>query len=389
MKKAIDFILIFLLAFFIASFFTNDDGTKNTGKFLVHPTKSTYKIPAIPSLNFENYTGKDVQFDNCEAISVRSDGEVLQNQENWCVTVLVPTWETVNASLPIDQKTFENLWNYTVDVNIAEKEYTVQFETKHRGTIWQLFVYLFYAPIYNLMAYILSHVWYSLGFAIIILTIIVRILLIYPQHKMMVNQKRMQNIQPKIQEIQEKNKWNQAVIGQELLALYKNEGVNPFGACGLLIIQMPILIVIYNVIQSINSQSNSFYVYDFLSYFQIDKINPFFYNINLLESGGIVGLVLALVVWILQYFQIKLSLAKNKKVSSKWEVLEKKKNSNDLNSMMPDPEMMNKFMLYGMPSMVAVFTFFFLAGLWIYWGMTTIFMIFQQIFINKILKKSS
>jgi YidC/Oxa1 family membrane protein insertase len=314
---------------------------------------------------------------------------VIPSWDEGCSQVQLVSWETTNVLLPVDQKVFENIWNYTVDVNIADKEYTVQFETKHRGTIGQLFVYLFYAPIYNLMAYILSHVWYSLGFAIIILTIIVRILLIYPQHKMMVNQKRMQNIQPKIQEIQEKNKWNQAVIGQELLALYKKEGVNPFGACGLLIIQMPILIVIYNVIQSINSQSNSFYVYDFLSYFQIDKINPFFYNINLLESGGIVGLLLALVVWVLQYFQIKLSLAKNKKLSSKWEVLEKKKNSNDLSSMMPDPEMINRFMLYGMPSMVAVFTFFFLAGLWIYWWMTTIFMIFQQIFINKILKKSS
>jgi hypothetical protein len=77
MKKAIDFILIFLLAFFIASFFTNDDQVKNTGKLLVHPTKSNYKIPSIPSLNFENYTGEDIQFRNCDAISVRSDGEVI------------------------------------------------------------------------------------------------------------------------------------------------------------------------------------------------------------------------------------------------------------------------------------------------------------------------
>jgi membrane protein insertase Oxa1/YidC/SpoIIIJ len=55
--------------------------------------------------------------------------------------------------------------------------------------------------------------------------------------------------------------------------------------------------------------------------------------------------------------------------------------------MMPDPEMMNKFMLYGMPAMVAVFTFTLIAWVGIYWGMSTLFMVFQQLFVNKILKK--
>jgi membrane protein insertase Oxa1/YidC/SpoIIIJ len=97
-------------------------------------------------------------------------------------------------------------------VNIGDKEYTTQFETKHRGSIGQLFVYLFYAPMYNMMAFILTHVSYSLGFAILILTVAVRLLLVYPQHKMLLNQKKMQTIQPKIKEIQEKHKGNQAVL---------------------------------------------------------------------------------------------------------------------------------------------------------------------------------
>jgi len=56
------------------------------------------------------------------------------------------------------------------------------------------------------MAYILTHVGYSLGFAIILVTIIVRLLLVYPQHRMLLNQKKMQVIQPKIKAIQEKHK---------------------------------------------------------------------------------------------------------------------------------------------------------------------------------------
>jgi membrane protein insertase Oxa1/YidC/SpoIIIJ len=55
--------------------------------------------------------------------------------------------------------------------------------------------------------------------------------------------------------------------------------------------------------------------------------------------------------------------------------------------MMPDPEMMNKFMLYGMPLMVGIFTYTLIAGVGVYWGISTLFAIFQQLFVNKIIKK--
>jgi hypothetical protein len=56
---------------------------------------------------------------------------------------------------------------------------------------------------------------------------------------------------------------------------------------------------------------------------------------------------------------VKLSLSNNKpsNTSKKDIVLEKKAGANDYSSFMPDPEVMNKFMLYGMPAMVAVFTY--------------------------------
>jgi membrane protein insertase Oxa1/YidC/SpoIIIJ len=47
---------------------------------------------------------------------------------------------------------------------------------------------------------------YSLFWAIIIVTVIIRSILLYPQHKMMVSQAKMQTVQPKIKEIQEKHK---------------------------------------------------------------------------------------------------------------------------------------------------------------------------------------
>jgi membrane protein insertase Oxa1/YidC/SpoIIIJ len=90
----------------------------------------------------------------------------------------------------------------------------------------------------------------------------------------------------------------------------------------------------------------------------------------------------------LQFIQVKLSMANNK-LANKGIVLEKKKWAKDYNSMMPDPEMMNKVMLYGMPAMVWVFTYQFPAWLGIYWGITTLFMIIQQLVVNNKQKKSS
>jgi YidC/Oxa1 family membrane protein insertase len=70
-----------------------------------------------------------------------------------------------------------------------------------------MFSVLFYEPIYNffvaLLAYIPGH---QLGWAIIIITLVIRAILVYPQHRMLVSQKKLQIIQPKIKEIQAKYK---------------------------------------------------------------------------------------------------------------------------------------------------------------------------------------
>lgn len=200
----------------------------------------------------------------------------------------------------------------------------------------------------------------------------------------------MQAIQPKIKEIQKKHKWNNQMLGVELMKLYKEEKVNPMWSCLLLLIQMPILIVIYHIIISIQDLSNSYYLYGFIQDFDILAINYDFYGIDLLWVWGTTGIVLALIVWAVQFIQIKLSImrtTKEQEKNKKWVVLEKKKWESDYtNPMMPDPEMMNKFMLWGMPLMVAIFTYTFFAWVGIYWWVSTIFMIFQQMIVNKIVE---
>jgi len=264
------------------------------------------------------------------------------------------------------------------------------FEVEYRGIIGKFFIAIFYAPIYNLMAFILEMTGYQLGWTIVIITILIRLLLLWPQHKMMLSQAKMQKIQPKIKEIQEKNKGDNAALGMELMALYKKENVNPLGSCWLLLIQMPFLIVIYRVILGIQDTSNTYYLYGVLSNYNLGSIHAHFYGIDLFAAGWIVGGILSVSIGILQYIQVKMSLyfqEQNKPKSEKWVVLEKKKDATDYSNLMPDPNLMNKFMLYGMPIFVTIITYTLYAWVGIYWWVATLFMIGQQIVVNTIIKK--
>jgi hypothetical protein len=87
---------------------------------------------------------------------------------------------------------------------------------------------------------------------------------------------------------------------------------------------MPILLVIYNIILSIKDPSNLFHLYVFQSDFSVESIDGVFYGIDLLQAGGIVGIFLALSIAVIQFIQVKLSLA-GRKTDSKDVILEKKK----------------------------------------------------------------
>lgn len=77
----------------------------------------------------------------------------------------------------------------------------------HAGVFRLFFRTFFYNPVYNLfVALVLVFPGYSLGWAIIAITLIIRLALLIPQQKMLVSQRRMQVIQPKIKAIQEEHK---------------------------------------------------------------------------------------------------------------------------------------------------------------------------------------
>jgi len=96
---------------------------------------------------------------------------------------------------------------------------------------------------------ILYGVTHNYGLAIILLTIIIRILLYPLMQKQMTSMRETQKIQPLMQEIQRKYKNDKERMNQELMRLYKDHKVNPMGGCLPLIIQMPILILFFQVLR--------------------------------------------------------------------------------------------------------------------------------------------
>jgi YidC/Oxa1 family membrane protein insertase len=92
------------------------------------------------------------------------------------------------------------------------------------------------------------------GFAIIVLTIFIKIVLYPLQHKSIVSMKKMQKVQPKTEAI--KNKYKKArsdpeqrqKMNVEMMKLYKQEGINPMGGCLPIVLQLPILWGFYGLL---------------------------------------------------------------------------------------------------------------------------------------------
>ena len=85
----------------------------------------------------------------------------------------------------------------------------------------------------------------SYGLAIILLTIVIKVLLYPLTVKQLKSMRAMQKMQPKLKKLQEKYKDNPQVMQQKLMKLYQDEGVNPLAGCLPLLIQMPILMGMY------------------------------------------------------------------------------------------------------------------------------------------------
>lgn len=99
---------------------------------------------------------------------------------------------------------------------------------------------------------------HSFGLAIVLLTIAVRIVLYPLNQKQMTSMQQMQKIQPRLKVLQEKYANDKEKLNQETMRLYKENKVNPAAGCLPLLVQLPILILLFNVLRTYDFAGTSF-----------------------------------------------------------------------------------------------------------------------------------
>ncbi|MDD4287426.1 MAG: YidC/Oxa1 family membrane protein insertase [Candidatus Peribacteraceae bacterium] len=241
------------------------------------------------------------------------------------------------------------------------------------GPFTKLFRAFITKPFLNFLIFIASILpGHSLGVAIIILTLVVKFLLFIPTQHSLEGQKKMQKAQPLLDELRRKYKDDPKRMQEETMKIWKEHGINPFQSCLPLLIQMPVLIgVFYTVRDGSVLALSQHLIYPF--YQHLDwTFGTTFLGLNLLESHAF---LFAPLLVILQFIQMKLTFAAAKK---------KRAQSNK-----PAPEadksqqLQQQMMLYGLPLMIGVFAFQFPAAVSLYWGVSTLFAIGQQIWVNR------
>ncbi|WP_265822916.1 membrane protein insertase YidC [Geovibrio ferrireducens] len=132
---------------------------------------------------------------------------------------------------------------------VGPKKYTLLKETGYSLTKSIDFGYFSFLaiPLLNLMNFFFSYV-HNYGLAIILLTVVVKLVTFPLTQKSMVSMKRMQLLQPKMNELREKYAKDKQKLNQAVMELYKKEGVNPFGGCLPIVIQIPVFFALYKAL---------------------------------------------------------------------------------------------------------------------------------------------
>lgn len=184
----------------------------------------------------------------------------------------------------------------------------------------------------------------SYAVAIIILTILIKVVLFPLSVKQMKSMKSMQMIQPEMQNLQKKYKKDKEKLNKATMELYKEHNVNPAGGCLPLLIQMPILFALFSSLRSYP--------------FEPIEHATFFWINNLTNPDPLY--ILPVLVAIATFFQSKLTASAS------------------------GPSGQNMMLLYFMPIMIGYISLKFPAGLCLYWVVFNVMGVLQQIVINRL-----
>jgi YidC/Oxa1 family membrane protein insertase len=222
----------------------------------------------------------------------------------------------------------------------------------------EFFKAILYTPLFNLLVFFAWLVpGHSIGWAIILLTILVKLILWVPSAKAIKSPIQMRQYQDEIRELQQRYKDDRAAQSQALMAFYKEKGSNPLSGCLPILIQLPVIFILYRVFIVGLGDLRTDLLYSFTPH--LDSINTNFLGIDLSSPDRI---VLPLVAAILQFAQSRHMMLLNPPA----------KDSKD------PAAAMQKQMMYMFPVMTYFIAFTLPAGLALYWATNAAFSIGQQ-----------
>ena len=167
------------------------------------------------------------QITNFEVETRPQEGAVLRPGESMSESVLVFIGAKEVATL-----------------NRYRDEYDIKFFS--RGIDFS-FLYFITQPFAEFLIWLNSLIG-NAGWAIIVLTLIVKAILFYPNDRAYRSMERMKLLQPQVQEINERYADDSQAKSQKMMELYRETGVNPLGGCLPIFIQMPVFLALYRVL---------------------------------------------------------------------------------------------------------------------------------------------
>src|SRR5664279_204136 len=253
-----------------------------------------------------------------------------------------------------------------------------------------LFNTLLIQPIINILVAIYQgliflHIPYALGFSIILLTILIRLILYPLTHQSLKHQKKIQEIQPHINKIKEKHKGDQKRQQVEMMAMYKEQGVNPAGGCVFILIQFPILIGLYQVLFKV-VQLKHLNDLNKLLYFPQLKLteiwNTTFFGLPLEKTLVQLSKEMGILIFLVAVITVALQMIKSKmmmpvKTDEEKQKAKDGKSKEDFASSFQSQSMLLMPVIIGFAAATLPF------GLSLYWNTLTIFGIIQQYQVTK------
>ena len=224
-----------------------------------------------------------------------------------------------------------------------------------------LYTEILYRPLFNAVVFLYNILpGHDFGFAIIALTTVIRVLFFPLSIKTVRSQKAMSLLNPKLQEIKQKFKDDKSAQSIETMKLYKDNNINPLSGCLPLLIQLPILIALYQA---------------FIAGLKPENLNMLY---NFVVNPGVINKISFGFIEITSKMPLLAIFAGGAQFVQAWATKAQNQGSN-LNKEMAA---LNSQMLYFFPIMIVVIGWNLPAGLILYWITTTVFSILEQLYIK-------